>query len=87
MSLIELITMPIFNLIVWIFSILPTIYLPQDFLTAVDTGVGYLTTLGYFVSLPTIASILSLYLAWYFFKLILHAITFFMAFIPFVKTK
>lgn len=81
----EIITIPIFNLIVWILTILPTVTLPANFLTAVDTGAGYLSTLGYFIPLPTVASILGFYIAYYMFKLVFHAVIFFIAFIPFLK--
>lgn len=85
MSLIEIFTLPIFNLIVWLFSLLPTISLPMSFFTAMDTGTGYLSTMGYFVSLPTLASIITIYLAYYFFKLIFNSIPYLLTFIPFIK--
>ncbi|MCK4744600.1 hypothetical protein KAS41_00895 [Candidatus Parcubacteria bacterium] len=85
MSIIELITIPFFNVFIWFFSILPTVSLPIDFFDSVDVAVGLLSSLGYFLPLPTVAAILVLYLSYYFLRLLFRAIVFILNYVPFLK--
>lgn len=85
MSIIELFTIPFFNLFIWFFSILPTVSLPIDFFTSFDTGVNLLTTLGYFLPLPTASAILVVYFSYYFLRLLFKVIVFLFSYIPFIK--
>ena len=87
MSIIEIITIPFFNLIAWFFNLIPTVTLPTSFLEAIDTGVGYLITLGYFVPLATLSGIIFVYISWYFFKLTIYMINFCIQYIPILRRK
>ncbi|MCK5589169.1 MAG: hypothetical protein KAI16_02565 [Candidatus Pacebacteria bacterium] len=85
MSIIELITIPFFNVFVWFFSILPTVTLPTDFFETFDTFVGLLTSLGYFLPLPTVSAIFVLYFSYYFLRFTFSAIRFLLSYTPFLK--
>lgn len=69
MSILELIFIPFFNVIEWVFSVVPRLVFPESFTTAVDTLVDLILNIGFFVPLATIADIMLLYITWYFVKL------------------
>lgn len=82
MSITELFFNTIFFGVDSIFSIIPRLYLPESFHTAMELLQSFVADVSFFLPMPTIANIITLVIAWYFVTLIFSFLNFVLRKVP-----